>query len=98
MSNSPAIDQSKIEMFTSVMQPDFRHDGDLGWEECVDLATCQLLRTILAKSEKDASGTFLHKPARLIHPVSLPPLTLPSDGTKFKKHIMLLLERMKRIN
>lgn len=55
--------------------------GEGGWEEIVDVSICQLLRTVYAKSEKDKN-------------VSLPTLEHMTDIGKFKKHLVLLIERI----
>ena len=46
-----------------------------------DAAVTHLLRTVLAKSAKDAA-------------VNPSPLTIPSDTSKVKKHIALLCDRL----
>lgn len=54
-----------------------------GWEERVDAALMQLLRTVLAKSARDTS--------------SIPgALTLPTDASRLKKHIQLVCERLSK--
>ncbi|KAL8618805.1 hypothetical protein ACOMHN_000233 [Nucella lapillus] len=57
-------------------------DGSLqGWQEMTDAAVTHLLRTVLAKSAKDAA-------------VNPSPLSIPSDTSKVKKHIALLCDRL----
>ena len=53
-----------------------------GWEEIVDAAVTHLLRTTLAKSQKDQQQT------------SFQSLELPADSHKLKKHIALLCDRI----
>ena len=52
-----------------------------GWQEMTDAAVTHLLRTVLAKSAKDAA-------------VNPSPLTIPTDTGKVKKHIALLCDRL----
>ena len=49
------------ELLRSVFFSVGRSSFELGWEECVDMALSQLLRTSLAKSSKDAHGKILYK-------------------------------------
>jgi Bardet-Biedl syndrome 9 protein len=52
-----------------------------GWEEVVDVAVTQLLKTVLSKGVKD-------------HSVNLPELELPLDCKKIKRHIALMCDRI----
>ena len=57
-------------------------DNDVqGWEECVDAAMTQLLRTVLAKSSKDANST----------PV---PIQMPTGTLKLQRHVGVVCNRL----
>ena len=58
-----------------------------GWEESVDAAMTHLLRTSLAKVAKDCA----HESA-----LGQPPLVMPEDTTKLKKHISIVFDRLKK--
>ena len=57
-----------------------------GWEECVDAAMTHLLRTSLAKVAKDSAP-----PA-----TQTPPLSMPPDTAKLKKHISIVCDRLNK--
>lgn len=58
-----------------------------GWEERVDAAMIHLLRTSLAKVAKDSvSGSASGHP----------PLTMPEDTKKMKKHISIVFDRLSK--
>lgn len=79
----------ELKLLESVLCPQFNH-ADIshfgsGWEECLDISVSHLLRTTLAKTTKDTM-------------VPLPPMEVPDDINKVKKHVQLFLERLKRAN
>jgi hypothetical protein len=57
---------------------------DIGWEEHVNLGVCYLLKTTLAKSEKD----------RNVHLPSLDE-TMP-DLAKLRRHLLLFFDRIRK--
>ncbi len=54
-----------------------------GWEERIDASMTHLLRTSLAKTAKDTAGVP-------------PPLTMPADTAKLKKHITYVCDRLSK--
>ncbi|XP_063687264.1 protein PTHB1-like isoform X3 [Bolinopsis microptera] len=79
----PALDDKQSAVLQSCLTPDVNSADDVGWEEMVDASITMLLRTCLAKTTKEQS-------------VVAASLKLPSDTTKLKKHIALLLERLNK--
>ncbi|XP_014669826.1 PREDICTED: protein PTHB1-like [Priapulus caudatus] len=57
------------------------HD-EQGWEESTDAVLTHMLRTCLSKSYKDLSQ------------LAIPQLTIPTDTSKFRKHVTLLCDRL----
>jgi Bardet-Biedl syndrome 9 protein len=55
--------------------------GSLGWEETVDANLTHLLRTALSRNSKESS-------------TSPQPLVASADGTKVKKHLTIVLDRL----
>lgn len=84
----------------TILNSQIHENSTVGWEECVDIAMSEFLRTVLAKSHKDESGSFrFTKISNFICLlVSLPPLDIPSDPSKFKKHVLVFLDRIKKSN
>eukprot|EP00943_MAST-04B_sp_MAST-4B-sp1_P008783 g8783.t1 len=73
LSSTCALDSKSLEILKSHLTPVVGNASIQGWEECVDSALTQLLRTALAKSEKDFSTVPL-------------PITFPQNTAKFKRH------------
>ena len=55
----------------------------VGWEELTEAAMTQLLRTCLARGQKDAAAV-------------VPPLAPAQDTTRLQKHVALVFERMSK--
>jgi hypothetical protein len=53
----------------------------VGWEETTEAAMAQLLRTSLARSQKDAAAV-------------VPPLAPAQDTARLQKHLSLVLESL----
>lgn len=79
----PHIDEKQAAVLQSCLTPDVNSADDVGWEETVDASITMLLRTCLAKTSKEQS-------------VAATLLKLPTDTTKLKKHVALLLERLNK--
>eukprot|EP00116_Pleurobrachia_bachei_P010932 sb/3471194/ len=79
----PSLTDKGAAVLESCLSPVVNHGDDVGWEETVDASVTLLLRTCLAKSAKEQS-------------VGASNLKLPSDTTKLKKHIALLLDRLSK--
>ena len=54
-----------------------------GWEERIDASMTHLLRTSLAKTAKESAGVP-------------PPLSMPPDTAKLKKHITYVCDRLSK--
>eukprot|EP00752_Nemacystus_decipiens_P002953 g2744.t1 len=67
--------------------PDVTDTGDQGWEECVDAAMTHLLRTSLAKVAKESAPSAAGQ---------TPPLSMPPDTAKLKKHISIVCDRLNK--
>ncbi|CAM9284783.1 unnamed protein product, partial [Ectocarpus sp. 12 AP-2014] len=72
------------------LYPDVTNTGDQvlrGWEESVDAAVTHLLRTSLAKVAKDAAPPSAGQ---------TPPLSMPADTVKLKKHLSIVFDRLNK--
>ncbi|XP_042217578.1 protein PTHB1-like isoform X2 [Homarus americanus] len=67
-------------LLSSALSPIVHLSMDQGWEEITDVSVTFLLRTVLGRGSRDAPST--------------PELTMPSDTTKLKKHLGLLLDKV----
>ncbi|CAM9656587.1 unnamed protein product, partial [Pylaiella littoralis] len=67
--------------------PDVTDTQDQGWEECVDAAMTHLLRTSLAKVAKESASPSAGQ---------TPPLSMPPDTVKLKKHISIVCDRLNK--
>ena len=77
------LDDPTYHSLSSLFYAIFGENSVHGWEECVDVVISQLLRTVLAKNTKETT-------------VALPPLELSDDPQKFKKHMLVFLDRIKK--
>ncbi|EDV26341.1 uncharacterized protein TRIADDRAFT_22294 [Trichoplax adhaerens] len=75
------LNDSEFRILEATLSPIVIDLRDQGWEELTDAAITHLLRTCLAKSAKDQA-------------VNLPPLKIPSDTQKLKKHIAMMCDRL----
>jgi Bardet-Biedl syndrome 9 protein len=75
------LDDESFEVLRAHLSPDVEDNQDQGWEELTDAGMTHLLRTVLAKSNRDSA-------------VIPPPLSMPSDTTKLRKHITLVCDRL----
>lgn len=73
--------EEEFKVQENAVSPVVSDSADQGWEEMTDAAVTHLLRTVLAKSVKDAA-------------VNPSPLSIPADTSKVKKHIALLCDRL----
>nr|KAG5713637.1 hypothetical protein BaRGS_024685 [Batillaria attramentaria] len=71
----------EFKVLENSISPVISDSTEQGWQEMTDAAVTHLLRTVLAKSAKDAA-------------VNPSPLAIPSDTGKVKKHIALLCDRL----
>ncbi|KAK7112873.1 protein PTHB1-like isoform X2 [Littorina saxatilis] len=71
----------EFKVLENAVSPVVSESAEQGWQEMTDAAVTHLLRTVLAKSAKDAA-------------VNPSPLSIPSDTGKVKKHIALLCDRL----
>lgn len=72
---------AEFKVLENSISPVVSDSTEQGWQEMTDAAVTHLLRTVLAKSAKDAA-------------VNPSPLAIPSDTSKVKKHIALLCDRL----
>ncbi|XP_025097943.1 protein PTHB1-like isoform X2 [Pomacea canaliculata] len=75
------LSNEEFAVLETTISPVVSDSAEQGWQEMTDAAVTHLLRTVLAKSAKDAA-------------VNPSPLILPADTTKVKKHIALLCDRL----
>ncbi|KAJ8019984.1 Protein PTHB1 [Holothuria leucospilota] len=75
------LTDKEMEVLEASLTPEVYCDGEQGWEETVDAAISNLLRTCLAKTAKDQT----------INPTAF---EMPPDSSKLKKHIMQLTDRL----
>lgn len=57
--------------------------AQVGWEETTEAAMTQLLKSSLARHQKDATA-------------AVPPLTPAADTARLQKHVSLVLERLSK--
>ncbi|CAM9678200.1 unnamed protein product [Ectocarpus sp. 8 AP-2014] len=69
------------------LYPDVTNTEDQGWEESVHAAVTHLLRTSLAKVAKDAAPPSAGQ---------TPPLSMPADTVKLKKHLSIVFDRLNK--
>jgi hypothetical protein len=74
-------------------------DEEQGWEERAGISLMYSLKTYLARSTKDAAGKGVSIVCcdvlvNTVDTVVLPPMELPSDTAKLKRHIAMLYERL----
>lgn len=74
------------ELLSSVLNTHVQDDADgVGWEETVEAAATQVLRTALARSARDAA----------VPPPQLPTCSGPRrDNSRLKRYLTLILERL----
>ena len=77
------LSEVDTDILSQHLSPEIGDTMTQGWEERTDAALMQLLRTVLAKSARDASAV----------PV---PLALPTDASRIKKHVQLVCERLSK--
>ncbi|XP_065833993.1 protein PTHB1-like [Oscarella lobularis] len=77
------LSATDYQLLESLLCPEVDFLGEQGWEETVDAAVSQMLKTSLSKSAREQSVSF--------NSVEIPP-----DAGKLKKHIALLCDRLKR--
>eukprot|EP00903_Cladosiphon_okamuranus_P007654 g7422.t1 len=80
----PAKDHA---MLLAHLFPDVSDTDDQGWEECVDAAMTHLLRTSLAKVAKESAPSAAGQ---------TPPLSMPPETAKLKKHISIVCDRLNK--
>ncbi|CAM9736061.1 unnamed protein product, partial [Hapterophycus canaliculatus] len=69
------------------LHPDVSDTEDQGWEESVDAAMTHLLRTSLAKVAKESAPLSVGQ---------TPPLSIPPNTEKLKKHISIVCDRLNK--
>lgn len=77
------LDEDNFNVLKSHLCPEMIDTEDQGWEERIDASMTHLLRTSLAKTAKDTAGVP-------------PPLTMPADTAKLKKHITYVCDRLSK--
>ena len=75
------LNANSYEVLRSHLSPLIEDSTVQGWEECVNAAMMHLLRTVLAKSAKDAASV-------------VQPLKFPSSTSKLQKHLTIVLKRL----
>jgi hypothetical protein len=75
------LNANSYEVLRSHLSPLVEDTTVQGWEECVNAAMMHLLRTVLAKSAKDAASV-------------VQPLKFPSSTSKLQKHLTIVLKRL----
>jgi Bardet-Biedl syndrome 9 protein len=80
------LDEDGLRTLRSYIAPVVHDTFEQGWEEWTEAAVTTLLKTLLAKSGKDASSG----------PVTAGPLAPLADTSKLKKHISVVCERLAR--
>lgn len=76
------LDDRNMEVIESVISPHVQN-FESGWEECTNAALTYLLKTKLAKSEKESK-------------VSQSDLSVPENTEKLKKHITIVFDRISK--
>lgn len=79
------LDADDAEILEAHLTPVVDEAQDQGWQERVDVALTQLLRTTLSKSGKESASASAPQA-----------LACPSDATKLKKHISLVVDRLSK--
>lgn len=75
------LDDNNFEVLQAHLSPVVQDTQEQGWEEMTDSAMTHLLRTTLAKSQKETA--------------TVPqPLQFPADTSKLKKHITIVCDRL----
>eukprot|EP00741_Cyanophora_paradoxa_P025557 tig00000383_g24662.t1 len=77
------LDEENAKQLEAHLTPVVADTPDQGWEECVEAAMTQLLRTALAKNAKEAGS-------------GPQPLTRATDTVRLKKHITLVCDRLSK--
>ena len=80
------LDDANAAVLASYLSPDVNDHGDHGWEEITDNAMTELLRTVLAKTQKDATTTGNNSTGN--------ELAMQDDTKKLKKHITIVCDRL----
>mmetsp|Transcript_25283 Transcript_25283/g.64255 ORF Transcript_25283/g.64255 Transcript_25283/m.64255 type:complete len:826 (-) Transcript_25283:98-2575(-) len=81
------LDEDNAAELRSHLSPQVHDFSEQGWEERTDAALALALRTSLGKAAaKDAAGASL----------ALPPLAMPIDVSKLKKHITVVCDRLSK--
>ncbi len=68
---------------TNSDEPSGIHALDQGWEERAAAGVTHLLRTTLAKNSREAAAP-------------MPPMSMPSDTSKLKRHVSIMCERLSK--
>jgi len=79
------LDAANAEALSAYLSPRVEDSLDQGWEERTDSALTHLLRFTLGKSSKDNAASM-----------ALPPMAMPQDVTKLKKHITVMCDRLSK--
>ncbi|XP_063611687.1 protein PTHB1-like [Penaeus indicus] len=77
---SVGMSDQHFALLSAAISPIVHTSMDQGWEEATDASVTFLLRTVLGKGSRDAAVA--------------PELTMPSDTSKLKKHLDLLLNKI----
>jgi Bardet-Biedl syndrome 9 protein len=78
------LTDAEADVFASVVSADVDDNAEQGWEERTDAAVTHCLRTTLAKVAKETTGA------------APPPLAPLKKTSKFKKHITILCDRLRK--
>ena len=80
------LGEEDFELLCAHLTPAVReYDGNtIGWEEATDAAMTHLLRTVLAKVQKQSTSA------------TAPKLEMPGDTKKLKKHITIVCDRLSK--
>ncbi|XP_043544707.1 protein PTHB1 isoform X4 [Chiloscyllium plagiosum] len=78
------LSPDEMTILKATFLPLMQDSQELGWEECVNAAVAQLLRTCLSKSSRDQTLS------------STSQLSMPKDTNRLKKHITLLCDRLSK--
>ncbi|XP_042887369.1 protein PTHB1-like, partial [Penaeus japonicus] len=77
---SVSMSDQHFALLSATISPIVHTSMDQGWEEATDASVTFLLKTVLGKGSRDAAVA--------------PELTMPSDTSKLKKHLDLLLNKI----
>lgn len=80
------LDEDNAAALDTHLSPIIIASDEQGWEERTDAALTYVLRTALAKSNKENAAAA----------GSLPPMVMPEDTAKLKKHITVLCDRLSK--